>query len=176
MAGFSILGYFCLRSVDMISINQQQKLIVYNVPQHTAIDILEGDRFMFYGDAALEQEGFLRNFHLRPSRIVNRVSSGRLKNIMVTPDFIRSAKATVIILDKPLPPKLPAQPVKADVIIITGNPRLYIDRLRNFYQFDLLVFDATNPNWKIQLWKKDCDSLHLRHYSVPEKGAFEMNL
>jgi competence protein ComEC len=175
-AGLSLLGYVVLRSIDMIRVNSQQKLIVYNIPQHTAIDIVEGDRYLFYGDTMLLEDDLLRNFHLRPSRIVNRINAGPLSNIIADKNIISSGHRKVIIVDKPLPITTRQEKIKADAIIITGNPRLYIGQLVELYDCDLFVFDATNPSWKIQLWKKDCDSLHLRHYSVPEQGAFEMDL
>jgi competence protein ComEC len=175
-AGLSLLGYVALRSIDMIRVNRQQKLIVYNIPQHTAIDIVEGDRYMFYGDSTLLEDDQLRNFHLRPSRIVNRVSAGPLSKVMAGKNIISSGNRKIVIVDQPVSTITPQEKIKADAIIITGNPRLYISQLAELYDCDLLVFDATNPLWKIQLWKKDCDSLHLRHYSVPEQGAFEMDL
>jgi competence protein ComEC len=30
--------------------------------------------------------------------------------------------------------------------------------------------------WKIEKWKQECDKLHLQHYSIPEKGAFIVDL
>jgi competence protein ComEC len=172
----SIIGYIGLRSIDIMQVNQQQKLIVYNVPKHTAIDVVEGRNYLFYGDSSLLEEGFLRNFHLRPSRIVNRMSPGILKSVVINENLINSSSKNIIVLDHPLPYEKPVEKTPADVIIITKNPKLYINQLRDHYNFNLLVFDATNPLWKIRLWKKDCDSLHLRHYSVPEQGAFEMDL
>ena len=38
-----------------------------------------------------------------------------------------------------------------------------------------IVFDGSNPIWKLAYWKKDCDSLHIPYYDVTEKGAFVMN-
>jgi competence protein ComEC len=175
-SALSLIGYIGLRSIDVMQVNQQQKLIVYNVPQHTAIDIVEGNNYIFYGDSSLLADGFLRNFHLRPSRIVNRISAGVLPSIKIQENLIKSTSKKVIILDQPLSYEKSEKKTSADVIIITKNPRLYINQLTNHYKFNLLVFDATNPLWKIRLWKKDCDSLHLRHYSVPEQGAFEMDL
>ncbi len=172
----SIIGYIGLRSIDIMQVNQQQKLIVYNVPKHTAIDVVEGRNYLFYGDSSLLEEGFLRNFHLRPSRIVNRMSPGILKSVVINENLINSSSKNILVLDHPLPYEKPVEKTQADVIIITKNPKLYINQLRDHYNFNLLVFDATNPLWKIRLWKKDCDSLHLRHYSVPEQGAFEMDL
>lgn len=175
-ASLSLIGYIGLRSFDLIKVNEQQKLIVYNVPQHTAIDIVERNNYYFYGDSSLLEDGFLRNFHLRPSRIVNRMSAGILNTINIKGKQITSQHKKVLIIDGALPYHTPEEKITADVIIITKNPKLYINRLIEHYKFNLLVFDATNPLWKIRLWKKDCDSLHLRHYSVPEQGAFEMDL
>jgi len=172
----ALLGYVALRSIDIIKTNQQQKMIVYNVPQHTAIDIVEGDTYSFYGDSSLNEDGFLRNFHIKPSRIVNRMNAGVLRSVVIHNNTITSAAKKIIVLKDQLPYSPPDKKIKADAIIITGNPRLYINQLNSQYDCGIIVFDATNPSWKIRLWKKDCDSLHLRHYSVPEKGAFEMEL
>jgi competence protein ComEC len=65
-----LLLFFGMRSVDFIQHNQQQKLIVYNVPQHKAIDIIEGRNYQFIGDSILLEDGFLQNFHLKSSRIL----------------------------------------------------------------------------------------------------------
>ena len=45
----------------------------------------------------------------------------------------------------------------------------------NFY-VDEIIFDSCNYLWKINEWKKQCEQLHLRHYSTSEQGAFEMAL
>jgi competence protein ComEC len=172
----SLLCYVGLRSIDIIKVNQQQKIIVYNVPKHRAIDVVEGDTYTFIGDSVLLQEGFLRNFHLKPSRIVNRMDMGLLNSVSIQNSVISSHNRKAIIVDKSLPYDDPRQKIQADVLIISQNPKLYISQLMKHYEFKMLVFDATNPLWKIRLWKKDCDSLHLPHHSVPEQGAFEMDL
>ncbi|HEX8332113.1 MAG TPA: ComEC family competence protein, partial [Segetibacter sp.] len=66
--------------------------------------------------------------------------------------------------------------IPVDVIILSKNPRIYINQLAAVFDCKQYVFDASNPLWKIKLWKKDCDSLHLPHHSVAEKGAFELDL
>jgi competence protein ComEC len=175
-AGATFVCYLSLRGIDIIKINQQQKIIVYNVPQHTAIDVVEGNKYTFIGDSILLQDGFLRNFHLRPSRIVNRMDAGLLNSVSVKDNLITSASKKILIIDEPLPYNNDGPKEKADVLVITKNPGLYINQLIKHYDFNLLVFDASNPLWKIRLWKKDCDSLHLRHHSIPEQGAFEMDL
>jgi competence protein ComEC len=104
------------------------------------------------------------------------MSAGLLQTINIEDNLIKSQSKKIVIIDEPLPYDRSKEKISADVLVITKNPKLYINQLIGRYDFNLLVFDATNPLWKIRLWKKDCDSLHLRHYSVPEQGAFEMDL
>ena len=65
---------------------------------------------------------------------------------------------------------------KLDLIIVTGSSPIPLEKIAKYFPASLLVFDSSNPLWKIQKWKKEAERLHLRHYSVPEKGAFEYNL
>ena len=68
-------------AVSFIKANNQQKLIVYNVPQKQAIDIIKGRNYLFAGDADLLADDFVRNFHIKPARVLNRIESASvLKN------------------------------------------------------------------------------------------------
>jgi len=66
--------------------------------------------------------------------------------------------------------------ITVDIIILSKKPTITIPEINRVFAFKQLVFDSSNPLLKIRAWKKACDSLHLRFYSVPEQGAFEINL
>ena len=59
-----------------------------------------------------------------------------------------------------------------DVIIVSNNPIISIADLASVFDCRQYVFDASNSLWKIDKWRKECEELHLRSYSVPQKGAF----
>jgi competence protein ComEC len=65
---------------------------------------------------------------------------------------------------------------KVDLIVLSNGSTISLLTIANLYPKAILVFDSSNPLWKIQLWKKEAEHLHLRHHSVPEQGAFEYNL
>jgi competence protein ComEC len=65
---------------------------------------------------------------------------------------------------------------KVDLIVVSGVKNLSLSTIAVLYPKVVLVFDSSTPLWKIQLWKKEAERLHLRHHSVPEQGAFEFNL
>jgi competence protein ComEC len=61
--------------VSFYQSDQQQMLIVYNIPKHQAIDLISGRNYFFIGDSELLANDFTRNFHLKPSRVLYRITS-----------------------------------------------------------------------------------------------------
>lgn len=172
-----IAVFFFLRSRNQFLQSQQHKLIVYNIPQHQSIDVLEGHTYLFIGDTPLQQKGFLRSFHLQPSRILHGIHPGNsLPNTIITDHIIASDHVSVLIIDKDVPIIRVKQRIPVDIIIISGNPTIYLTQLATVFDCKQYVFDSNNPLWKIQYWKKDADNLHLRHHTTSEQGAFEVDL
>jgi competence protein ComEC len=69
--------FMLIRAASFSQAFQQKKLIVYNVPKHTAIDVIEGRQFSFVGDTSLLYDDFARNFHLQPSRVLHRITPAK---------------------------------------------------------------------------------------------------
>jgi competence protein ComEC len=173
--GFLVLFFF-LQSFYLYNTKKQKKLVVYNLSQHTAIDVMLGDQYLFAGDSALLQDGFMRNFHLKPSRILYRTYHHALPaNDLPGNPFSIDGKNIILINQSYKFTAVPNR-IKADVVIISKNPRLYIENLVKTIDCKLIVFDSSNPQWKVNLWKKDCDRLQLKYFHTGEQGAFVMNL
>jgi competence protein ComEC len=171
--GFTSFALFmCLRGLSFFEAYQQKKLIVYNVPKHPAIDIINGRSYAFLGNPSLKHDGFERNFHLQPSRILHRISpenaDAQLKNFTL-------AGKHILILDEALPFASAHPKQRLDVLVLSKNPKLYIPKLLHSFTLQQVVIDGSVPAWKAALWKKDCDSLHIPCYNVSEEGAFVMN-
>ena len=81
-----------------------------------------------------------------------------------------------MVIDKPIVFEPPQQKINVDIIIISKSPKLYIPQLAQVFNCNQYVADASNSLWKIGKWKKDCEQLHLHLHSVPEKGAFIVDL
>ncbi|MEP6845950.1 MAG: ComEC/Rec2 family competence protein [Panacibacter sp.] len=162
---------------DYMRRNQQQKLIVYNVPKHEAIDLIQGSQYHFTGDSILLGDGFLRNFHLKPARILYRAVASSTTNTTLNENQITNINGkTVLLLTQSLPTKRNQKRIPVDILIVSKSPKLFMYQLQQVFDCKQIVFDSSNPLWKIRLWKKDCDSLHLRFHSTAEDGAFEMDL
>jgi competence protein ComEC len=68
------------------------------------------------------------------------------------------------------------QKISLDYVIISKSPAVKIAALEESFNCKNYIFDASNPPWKIEQWKKECEELHLHFHSVPEQGAFVINL
>lgn len=172
-----ITGFVFLDSLTSIRQRQQHKLIVYNIPNHTAIDVIDGKRYQYIGDQLLAEKGPLQRFHLTPSRTAHGVNEwGYLPNTVIAGRMILTAGKSVLIINKSahFPPVQKKVPV--DIIILSGNPGIYLSQLAAVFNCKQYLFDSSNPLWKIQYWKKDADNLHLRHHTISEQGAFEVDL
>jgi competence protein ComEC len=169
-----LMCFIGFRSIDLINRNHQQKIIVYNVPKHTAIDLVDGRKLFFIGDSILKEDGFLRNFHIKPSRILHRTTeSDAVSNITYFNNFILTRNKSIAVVDSPV--FYAGEKIKVDAVIITKNPRVYIDKLYQAFDCKQYIFDASNSMWKINKWKQACDSLHLQYHICSLQGAFEIN-
>jgi len=166
-----------LRSYSFFQSNEQQKIIVYNVPQKRAIDFVNGRKFVFKGDSDLLSNDFARNFHLKPSRILYRITdSDTLPNFYQNKNYICFQGKRILLLDQAI--SFMPQEIKppVDLLVISKNPKIYMKNLAAQLNIKQVVFDGSAPVWKTNYWKKDCDSLHIPWYDVTTKGAFVMNL
>ena len=50
-----------------------KKIIVYNVAKYQAMGVVVANTYHFIGDPALLFDDFIRNFHIQPSGIANRL-------------------------------------------------------------------------------------------------------
>lgn len=169
-----LLVFTALLAYNRLQIEKQQKIIVYNVPQHQAIDFVNGTRYQFIGDSILLKDGLLQNFHLKPGRIFlqldDRVDS--LNDIFQNSIFYQYGSKRIAIIDRPLNIDSLHQKIDIDLIIISKNPGLYISRLTKTFNCRQYIFDASNPLWKIEKWQRECVKLNVKGHSVPGEGAF----
>lgn len=173
LLGF-VVCLFAVQAFYRYQTMQQQKLIVYNLSQHTAIDFMLGDQYYFAGDAVLLQDGFLRNFHLKPSRIAHRTYHQPNINPTTNRTWTVNNK-TILHINQSYRYDSTIR-INADVVIISQNPKLYLNQLQKTINCKLLVFDSSNPQWKLKYWKADCRKLGINYFCTSEQGAFVMNL
>jgi competence protein ComEC len=159
-------------------VTNQQKIIVYNIPQHQAVDFVSANNYTFFGDSILTQDGMLQNFHIKPGRIAMHLQFKKDSLIQLFQEnyLFNYCDKRIVVIDSSSFFEPLQQKINVDLIIISKNPKVYIPDLAKVFNCKQFIFDASNSLWKIAKWQKDCEQLHLQSWSVPENGAFIMDL
>ncbi len=78
-----------------------EKLIVYNIPKHSAIDVMVGTKYIFKGDSVLQQDDLLQQYHLQPSRSLHRVNiSNNTGKSPGEKNFFRFGNTSFLLIDQ----------------------------------------------------------------------------
>ncbi len=176
--GLFVLAIFIVyTSFDVWQSNHQQKLVVYSIAKHSAIDLIAQREVWCLSDTALLHDLPANNFSLKPSRTLFRIRHCRYAYTTSHANLLLHANGkTISVISQPLPTFPAGKKLKADVVIISNNPKLYLDDLCQKIDCNTIVADNGTAYWKLRRWQQDCDSLHIRFHSIAQQGAFVMDL
>lgn len=158
------LSCICLhagwRAYAVSTARQQELFIVHNLPRKWGVAYINGRNSYHWGDRVTAS--------LLQLRIENSYSrQGELMQL---------GKMRMLRLAGRLPVKAPAKPIEIDYLLLSHNPPVNISRLQQFFTCRWVIFDATNTAFRIRKWKNEAKALPLRCFSVPDEGAFVVNL
>lgn len=182
-------GSFVFRRHQIL---QQEKIIVYRVNQHSALDIISGQQTVFLADSALfhnqqamdfnisgnrtfagiKRVDTLSLFPLKPSASSNLVKSLRI----IEPGFLVFGNTRIAMVSGSFGNYKPVTPLEVDVLILSNNPKQDISDFKSQFSFGNLVFDASNNWWNIQKWRAYCDSAGISYHDIKNDGYFKMDL
>jgi competence protein ComEC len=156
--------------------DSQKCVIVYHIPGQQAIDFVSGRHFWFKGNDEVRNNPFLNNFHLKPSRVQFNISEKMPEGLRYRSPFYFLEQKCILLLDSSYQfSAVDSQRVHTDLLILSNNPRVYLQQQALVFDIKQVVADGSNPDWKIKLWKKDCDSLGIPFHQTNTQGAFILN-
>jgi competence protein ComEC len=174
---FSIFIFGIIRFYIGWEVSHQRKVIVYNIPNYQAIDLVDGRNCLFTGDSSLVSNNFLNDFHLKPSRNFLRVSRIDSAETLLRYDmYLQFLNRRLVVIDKSIQVEAPPSRIVVDLIILSKNAGVSIDEICRIFSCGQVIFDASNSLGKIQKWKAECEQLGVEYYSIHDRGAFVMNL
>ena len=174
----SLTVFLMVNAIHLYHVSQQRKMIVYNISKHDAIDFIDGSYFVAVTDAALPENKRLISMHLQPARTFMKVQrADSLSGISITNNAISFFDKRILVVNSSINTNAHAQnKTVVDVVVLAGNPRLYIADLLKVIKPKEIVISGSAPAWKAGYWRKDCDSLQIPCHDVAQKGAFVMSL
>jgi len=156
----------------------QKKFVVYNIPKHKLVEFVDRNNYSFAADAEILADRSLYNYNIKPTQIAFQLNDGsnKVKHLFSKDNFYQFYDARILMIDSSFEKFSADKKINLNYILISKNPKIKIADIAKNFDCNNYIFDASNPPWKIEQWKKECEELHLHFHSVPEQGAFVINL
>ena len=165
------------RMSSTLRIRNQQKIIVYNIPGHQAMDLISGNKYFFQGDTSCSQDSSLGNFHLKPSRILHQIKKvNAMPSLLFNDCWILFNSIRIIFIQKPICTNQVKNKLKVDILVLSKNVKISIHEIHKVFECTEIIFDSSNSNSRISKWASECQQLNITCYSVGMKGAFVRTL
>jgi len=170
----------CWNLAEHVVNMQQKKIIVYSVPNVTAIDFISGTEHLFVADSTLLNDYDRMLFHIKHNWWDNGLRSATAS---VNEDFetsflkrqnqyLQFLDKRIVLIDEDFRFYPSAKRMKADFIILSKNPQVRMEQLTSIYDFKKIIFDSSASKKKVRYWKQDCAKLGIDYYDVNDSGAF----
>ncbi|MDW8419303.1 MAG: ComEC/Rec2 family competence protein [Chitinophagales bacterium] len=175
------LAVICILSIfnlfDAIKKERQAWMAVYYVPRHSALTLCANREAMTLFDEKLNQDKNILLFRVQHHWWKCGVKhNSSISDAMEIPfgKWISWRGKSIFIVNKDIPKTLaePTEKLHADFVIVSGNPRLYINTLCKVVQFSLLIIDTSNKPYKVKLWENECTRLGIPYWNVYKQGAY----
>lgn len=197
LIGSSALIIYLLLNLNFrLNVEQQKKLIIYNIPQFTAINFIDGDDNILISDIKLTQNRSKMLFHTQNNWINNGVKNEKVvrldhlikrhqlsniyridnRNLFNKRNYFQFYDYKVAIIDNKT--VLPTQPktLAVDLVVITKNSKISITEIANKFNPKQIVIDASNSNHNRERWLNELQRTNIKKWDVVSDGAFEFKL
>jgi competence protein ComEC len=174
-----------LQTEHKFRILNQEKLVVYSINQHSAIDFIRQDEHVLLVDSTLLAEDHKLEYHLSNCRIewgleknIESIEGSFLNtevNLFYDGQFGAFGDHTFMRIDDKIPYRS-KNPVSVNFIIISGKRMIDINALAELVNFEFFVIDSSVPHWKQKKLMKQAKEMQYKCFNVNEQGAFVLDL
>ncbi len=195
---YFIIGLSCLvimfsfRLKDKIIQVNQKYLTVYNIPGHSAINLIEGSDNVLFSDIKLMDNKSKLMFHVQNNWIQKGVESEKIvtlnkltdrnqlsilyitdnKNLFVKRNYLQFFDERMAIIPPDFQLKNIEKPLSLDLLIITKNPKFSIQEIIQTFNPKEIILDASNSNYISKKFKTEANALNIKCWSVLIDGAY----
>lgn len=152
------LGYF----VTIWNENNKTELIVFN-SKKALVSIKNNTNLTIYTNDSLQNTRFIKDYTRGIFNETNEVKS--------IPNCVSFHNKRILIVDSLSVYKTSLKP---DIIVLTQNPRINLDRLINDVKPELIIVDNSNSFYKINHWKLTCEKEKIPFHATAEKGFYRL--
>ena len=177
-----LILFLCYSSVDLYTHSKQRQWIVYNVNnKYSGIEFITGKESFLYTTEFVLADTAARKFSIegfRNSKRLSQINEFDIKNstggvsVLKKGNFFKFFDDRILICDSECIRQKSDRKMQLDYLVLTENPKVRVGELLERFEFNTLIIDASNSNYRINQWRNECDSLQLFYHDVKSSGAF----
>ncbi len=176
VAAAALLVFGTVRSFSFLQAERQKKLVVCDVGRHPALAFISGRKYILIAPPETLKDPPLNNYVIKPLEIFYRVQhADSLYDLSGAANTFLFGNKRILRIDAPVR-KTSDTPIEVDLLILSGNPKIYMHTLSGLVSTRQVVIDGSVAAGKAGYWKQDCKALGIPCHDVSTDGAFVMNL
>ncbi|MBL4656816.1 MAG: hypothetical protein JKX73_02365, partial [Flavobacteriales bacterium] len=164
--------------VDSRTQGQQHQLIIYDVPKHSAFDIIDGKTSLLTTDSSLINDAKTISYTMENNwrqmgvmemneRILERCTGAAVFSVIEGKRVVFPLK--VEIADG-------VEKVGVDFLILSDHCKVSVRKLSQVFEIDQLIIDSSVPYYKLSAIIEACEELKIPFFNVRDSGAFVKNI
>lgn len=163
--GISIIILLSILIYEKHTASNLEELIVFHNQRNTTLGILENEQLRIYSKdtIAVKTQHFLFGNYLTKNQAT-------LDTVMRLKNIYQYKKQTIMVIDSTSIYHLKS--FQPDIIILSGSPKIHLDRVIDSLHPKQVVADASNYKSYIDQWEISCIKQEIPFHRTDKKGAF----
>ena len=190
----ALIIYLAFNLSFRLTTEKQQKLIIYNIPQYTAINFIDGTDNILVSDIKLTKNRSKMLFHTQNNWINNGVKNEKVvrldhlkkkhqlsniyrisnPNLFNKRNYFQFYNYKMVVIDNKTVLPNTAKSNDLDLVVITKNSKLSITEIVNKFNPKQIVIDASNSTYNRERWL--LENINVNIWDINSNGAFEISL
>ncbi|MCB9363412.1 MAG: ComEC/Rec2 family competence protein [Flavobacteriales bacterium] len=191
-----IIGFLVDVGFNTIDQAKQKKILIYNIPNYSAINFIDGKDNILLSDIKLYSNKSKLMYHLKNNWIAEGVKNEKVvdldklkkahllsniyrisnQNLFTKLNYFQYYNTKIAIIDENQHSVPVNKPLDIDLLIWTKNNKSSLSETLKSYRFKQLIIDSSNSNFTNEKLTKEAKELNINYWSVNHQGAYAFQL
>jgi competence protein ComEC len=170
-----LIMFVIIKNIESVYLYRQRKVVVYKASQQSAIDIINGNSYVYLGDSNLIEKNMSSVLQSRCFLKVNPVAHFH-KRVLSKNYIIDFGSQKIAFISSAFKGYLANKSLSADYLLISGNPQVQLNELIDKFHPVFLIIDGNNKFSVVEKWKNEAAAYHIPIHVISSDGAFVLNI
>lgn len=196
MGSSALIIYLILNLNFRFNTTQQKKLIIYNIPQFTAINFIDGTDNILVSDIKLTKNRSKMLFHTQNNWINNGVKNEKVvrldhlkkkhqlsniyridnPNLFNKRNYFQFYNYKLAVIDNQTVLPSTNEKIYVDLVVITKNSQLNLAEIKEKFQPKHVVIDASNSKYNRDRFLNESKNSDINIWDIVKDGAYFITL